>query len=452
MHTKSKIRILGAVLCFLISALSFSYSVMYCLPTVEFNNAFSTSVVDIHLTEYQTDENGKESEYDNSIAKVVLPGDVISQTPRITNDAEDCYIRVKLVLAGGNEDWALSEECLNGIGTEWIKNQDGYYYYNQVLPSGESVDFYKSVMFPTDFPESVQGKELSLEVKVEAIQSANFEPDWDSSEPWGDVEIVQCENKGQYDLAVLKQSEDQSNFSAVYYGGAEAFVTNHENIFQNFNGMMPGDERSSVLDLSNSSDKEINIYFQQQLVEDLSIYDVAGLTISMNENGNDRVLYDGTIADCSGGTDPFITLKPGEAASMKYTIRLPKDADNTQSLQNCKIKWIFSTEEIDDSTVDQEDQSDNNSTVDKPVNSNPGNNSNGSTNTNNTNTDTTRDKTGNNSTANESNHNFRLPNTGISGTITYLLIAAVFALFGFFLFFRSNKKDKENERKRGDSQ
>ena len=79
-------------------------------------------------------EQGIEIPYQNS--KMVLPGQEISKIPRITNCAQPCWIRVRLVyensMEGPDGVEGLSDWNLYGMSKDWVKIGN-YYYYTKIL-------------------------------------------------------------------------------------------------------------------------------------------------------------------------------------------------------------------------------------------------------------------------------------------------------------------------------
>lgn len=118
---------------------------VYARPETSVTNHFSTGVVDINLDEYELTANGGEEPFRDYTGKkgenpLIMPGDDISKIPRITNDGNDCYVRAKLEFSGTDVDL---EKELYGFPSGWEKHDDGYYYYKNILNTG---DTYKSKM------------------------------------------------------------------------------------------------------------------------------------------------------------------------------------------------------------------------------------------------------------------------------------------------------------------
>lgn len=86
----------------------------------------------------------------------------------------------------GFRDLAVDlERHIYGLGGSWVKKSDGYYYYTDILKTGESTDLFKGIQIPANFPQEAEGSAFHLDISVDAIQSQNFTPDFSSGMPWG---------------------------------------------------------------------------------------------------------------------------------------------------------------------------------------------------------------------------------------------------------------------------
>lgn len=138
--------------------------------------------VDIELHEYEVDKDGKEIPYNAD--RQVLPGDVVSKIPRITNVADPCHIRVRWEYTNDSEEEGLSDKNIGGMTDDWIQ-KDGYYYYKKVLENKESVDMFKTVSFPAEWTEAHSLQRMDIPIVVEAIGLEDATPDYEKQDPWG---------------------------------------------------------------------------------------------------------------------------------------------------------------------------------------------------------------------------------------------------------------------------
>lgn len=155
----------------------------YAQQSVSVSNHFEKSVVDIEIKEYQN-VNGREVAWEDN--PTVLPGDYLSKIPRIYNHGADCYVRVKITFL---EPGLFSEEHLLGMSDQWIKADDGCYYYKEVLKSGKTTDVFSGLEIQSDLPEELSEKTFHIKIDAEAVQSKNFTPDFTSDDPWEKAEI-----------------------------------------------------------------------------------------------------------------------------------------------------------------------------------------------------------------------------------------------------------------------
>ena len=124
-------------------------------------------------------------------------------------------------------EYVLSDEELDGISDEWVK-QGEYYYYTQPLKNGESADFFQNVTIPAAWTSKAQDRVLGLTVTAEAVQAANFTPDFNSESPWGHTETPG--NLTDEELDLLKQFKltITQNGKTLYNGDLQAASLNQE--------------------------------------------------------------------------------------------------------------------------------------------------------------------------------------------------------------------------------
>lgn len=324
------------------AAMCFSGTAIYAMPQTSVTNHFSTGIVDISLREYQLGADGMEEAWvDNP---TILPGTQISKIPRIKNDGNDCYVRARVSLKNTE---GLTTDDLYGISDQWVRASDGYYYFKQILKTGDTVDLFKGINVPKDFPQEEEGQKISCIVDAEAIQSQNFTPDFQASSPWGDVKIEECKKEGMYDIASFKQGDTQS-FLVEYQGDADKLISDPNDFFTNFPVILPGDSYSESAELSNDSDREINLYFRTEDIDDSELLDRITLSIDCTIDGKTEHVYDGSLRAVRLQDDILLGRMPaGSRGNFTFSIQVPKELDNAYTLLDGKVKWIFSTEKIE---------------------------------------------------------------------------------------------------------
>lgn len=292
-------------------------------------NEFNTGIVDIELTDSELDKD--EDTINSGSEDYLLPGELVSWTPRIYNKEFDCYVRAKVDFS----DTSLSNNNLTGVTTDWVKKSDGYMYYTKVLKSGESVDIFNGVQVPADFNLPF-GTEVGISVSVDAIQSRNFTANFDMGNPWGNVVIKAAkENKGVTEF----KSSDNNVFSVVWDGNTKDLVINSEDFFSDFATMMPGDVLEHEIKLKSTTDPAPDLYFNTESIDDSDILSKIGLEIKVGG----KVIYSGNLK--SEQLENKIKLGSYKDGSMTFKVTVPSELDNDYSLESSKVKWVFSVEE-----------------------------------------------------------------------------------------------------------
>ena len=318
---------------------------IYAYSEISVENTFTTGIVDIELEEF-TLENGKEVEWSDAYQNI-LPGQSISKIPRITNYGNDCYIRADICFV----DTSLTEETLFGMPSEWKLAADGFYYYTKILSTDEEIDLFQGFTVPDDLSEDAQESEFRIQICVEAVQSDNFKPDFELYDPWQNIEIQQCMKEGMYDISAFKQS-DQLSFEIKYVGETEKLYVNTNDFFSNFPVLLPGHVYEDTLEFVNQSDDEVNLYFRSSAPDGTELLDKVMLKISKAFNGMESVIYDDTIRSSDLSENVLLaTIKAGESGRLNYEIYVPETLDNTYTIMEDSVVWIFSTTPISDAEV-----------------------------------------------------------------------------------------------------
>ena len=161
----------------------------YFSDTLKVKNHISTGDINIGLKEY---EKKGSTEVSFAGTKAVVPGDVISKIPRITNYASPCWVRARITYKNNRENMeGFSDKNISGMSKKWVQRGE-YYYYTSILKRKDSTDLFKEVTVPETWTEEHTGQQLGITVQAEAIQAANFNPDFKAMSPWGNQEIQLC--------------------------------------------------------------------------------------------------------------------------------------------------------------------------------------------------------------------------------------------------------------------
>jgi len=333
---RGKFLFFTAVMCLLFSQVSFAASY-----ETEVVNHAGIGDISISLEEFELDESGQEIPYRDF--KTVLPGQRVSKIVRITNRADPAWIRAKAEFGPPDGIWGLSGEGLVLGGGDWVRI-GAYYYLKSPLEKGKSVDFIREVKIPADWDESLSGQSFSILASADAVQAANFTPDFSDGDPWFGTLIEACVHE-EYEGEEGKKSD----FSVSFEGGAEGMVRTGEDFFSGWGTLMPGDTVSDRVELKNRYSRPVTIFFRTETVAEDALLKALLLEIK----SGDRTVFSGTMDFAQEEAVPLADLEPGGGAELSYTLHVPRELNNPYALSKTKTKWIFSVQ-VKNSSISRE--------------------------------------------------------------------------------------------------
>ena len=181
--------VLIAVIAIIVAVAIGSTAAYFTAVGVE-RNVITSGDIKIELKETMINDQGQEVPYVDP--EVVMPGDVISKMPKVTNTGDNpAYIRVKveknIQLAEGKQgEVDLSLISLNIDKNNWTE-KGGYWYYNKALPKGETTPaLFTTVTFKPGMDNLYQGCTVTINIKAYAVQSQNNGKDVMEAKGWPD--------------------------------------------------------------------------------------------------------------------------------------------------------------------------------------------------------------------------------------------------------------------------
>lgn len=307
--------------------------------STEVDNNITTGDVSITLEEFELDNNGNLIPYKDG--KIVMPNQKISKVIKITNEAEPAWIRAKAEFISRTGIDNLGQYMLGGISDSWIKRGD-YFYYTKPVDRGEAIHFFEEVVIPPDWDETYSEKGFSVDITAQAIQKVNFDPSFESEDPWFGIPIEECVHT---DYEVYHAGEN-TEFTVVFENGVDGFIKVGDDFFKNFSAMMPGDTMTDSFIVGNKLSRTLSIKFRTEVPDnqsEKSIKLLSDLTLTINR-GNE-VLYTGPLsAEALNDSIIIADLKHNETETITYSIYMPKELQNASAMQHAKVRWIFSTE------------------------------------------------------------------------------------------------------------
>lgn len=313
--------------------------------SITMQNKISTGVVNISLEEYQ-DVDGREESYQNN--QVIVPGQTVSKIPEIRCLAEPCYVRcsVKWDLPGRDkvsETFPVTDDCIQGIGEGWVE-AGGYWYYTKALGNSECVRLFDGIRFPEFSAGDMCGQEIDVIISADAIQAANFTPDFKSADPWdGSGKILESwkTRNGSKD----EVSQESPNVRIFFKGDAEEMVTDADNLFRVFGEFMPGDTKEGKLIIQNTTDRQQRVYLAMgrppQDENSLKLLEEVNITVS---NDGD-IIYTGPASGLAGQDERLLGLyEAGGGSTLAFKLEVPGNVDNSLALTAAKTDWTFRAE------------------------------------------------------------------------------------------------------------
>ena len=304
------------------------------------NSAFSTGAVDIELNEYTVNDKNEEVAYKGQY-KNVTPNQELNLKQRITNKAANCYVRAKVTLKdASSKDVQLN---LGGMPKGWEKIGE-YYYYTSDLNTAEQVDIFEKITLPKDLPNSMQGTNLTLHIVAEAVQATNFEPNFESEDPWNGVKIAKTINNN---YAVVG-NEDGNKMIIKYEDNTNEYIKVPDDFLEKFNKMMPGDTRETELKIEGISNKKsaeffVNIEAEAVTQEQLELLSKVTLII---KNSNGEEIFKGSLAEAKK-----INLgkyMKNETEKLTFIIQVPEDLSSKYAGINPSLIFTFSAKYEED--------------------------------------------------------------------------------------------------------
>ena len=351
-HVKKKRKMLVGILAALLCMATGAYG--YFSDSLEIKNHITMGDIRINMTEFARKGNGEVKYRDPAY---IFPGERISKIPRIKNRALPCWIRAHISYGSDKDDMEmLSEHNIEGISSEWIKRGD-YYYYTKVLKKQESVDLFQSVSVPAVWTEEHGGQKLSVTVQADAIQAANFKPDFTAMSPWGNQEIQDCVHETNGTMTCKK---GERKLSVEFQGKAHKLIAVPDDFFANLETAMPGDILTDTVKISNTTKNDAEIFFristEGRTKEKLDMLKNICFQIAMGE----KVLYTGTLDAAKLQKNHSLgVFKSKASGELKFLLEIPKEWDNAWALKKTDVSWIFTVQDETSGMNQTEEQKQN---------------------------------------------------------------------------------------------
>lgn len=290
-------------------------------------NIVKTQGIDIKVTS-NTDED-----------KLYGAGSTLRYEPVIENRAMSCYVRFKLNLSNA----LLNEDSFVGLTDDFVKRGD-YFYYTKPLDNKQSITTFNSFKMPADI-DNEDKEEIKIIKTVDAIQSKNFTPDFNSENPWGNVEVISSNFDGSNyinEVIVVKP------INLTINSDKQITLTNKDIL--NFN-LAPGDVITNSIDIRSDNEKEVNVEFKAKGEESELLKN-----INLKLYLDDKKIYDGDlVTENLQNYTKLVNLKCGEKTSLKYEMSIPENLNNKYQDKESNFEWKFKINEASNDIVKTDD-------------------------------------------------------------------------------------------------
>lgn len=290
----------------------------------------STGKVDIRLEEL-TRESGELSVWQDGIA--VMPGMEISKIPRISNEAEDCYVRALVEFAGGEDSGqTLNVTDLYGISDDWIRRGD-YYYYKRILRNKESIELFQGIRIPENWEQNEMSEQIwEVRVQVDAVQAAHMEPDFYAEAPWESGGRTITVEAARMEEPIWTEEDSMEVRTVLVDETARQLLARPEDFIGDFGTFLPGDSRERKVQLENRTDAERSLYFRMEAEEEATWMEQMNLAVTVTVEGRENIRWEGKLTDSQWGDYRQICrLSPGQTGELSVELSLPEELGNEYS-------------------------------------------------------------------------------------------------------------------------
>ena len=307
----------------------------------------------------------------------VSAGHPVSKIVKVRNKGNyAAYIRLKIKKewtgsSAGIDYSTLSADAIEpDCKSDWVEGngeESGYtyYYYQNILPAGSTVDFMDSYQISeekvTALLKDYHGDTFSINgkmtVQAEAVQADYFDEQLTRNTEgkivdWNEISFDGFQEDNATPIPVSGGSVSGGAVSGAgveFVGSAGEFVSfkGGDDLFLNMKGMMPGQTVEQNISITNGrSNDTLRVYLYAQLPELCSEEDrelLKYLHVTVTEERRRGVLYDGILLNQpSEGKIPLGEYAPGDVANLKILLKL--DPKWKKGSSHTKIQWVFTTE------------------------------------------------------------------------------------------------------------
>lgn len=130
---------------------------------------------------------------------------------------------------------------------------------HESIEKQESTDLFQNISIPDTWTEEHAKQKIAVDIQADAIQAANFKPDFSAMSPWGNQVIQKCVHEQDGTLTCKKGN---TKLSVEFNGKAHKLIAVPDDFFTNLESAMPGDILKDAVQIANTTDQEAELFFQ----------------------------------------------------------------------------------------------------------------------------------------------------------------------------------------------
>ncbi len=163
---------------------------------------------------------------------------------------------------------------------------------------------------------------------------------------------------------VLAASAGALRSSVYFLGQADSFVFHpgaawsDTDLFDNFEGLMPGDTRTEEISVRNAANDcdYVKIYLKADAIDDAEMKDFLA-QLSMKVENNGKVIYRATPDQTDGLTNYALLgqFNPGDSTTLYVTLEVPLSLSNQYMHREGEVDWTFLAECYEDGEIVEPD-------------------------------------------------------------------------------------------------
>lgn len=364
MKKKSKVLIVLFATIFLAAGITFAYA---AVAQNTATNVVTVGKVSIELINEDEVVSGG----------AISAGEMVSKKVKVKNTGNyPAYVRMKI-----KKEWTStstetvpvsklsSDAIVPDCKSDWVKGKGedssySYYYYQNVLPAGATVDFMdnyyvsaKNIELLKDYHGSSISIGGKMTVQAEAIQSEFLETEVLEKDKnnnivnWAEISF---DGFVEDTTTPAPATAAAVTGTAVHFDkNADKFVTfkdGNTDLFLSTKGMLPGKEVKQELEVKNTSNEKTEVFLSAQLPENVTAEELAAyrelleyLEIHIVSDKGDE-LYEGNLLEHATDGKPISLGVFSPNAGYKLTITVKLSTKWKKASCQTKVLWIFSTE------------------------------------------------------------------------------------------------------------